>query len=116
MTSNHPRHHKPIDPLSRQSTNPLISAKRQAPTLFSRWFTHGESLNTFQRAGYSVLSLMCVAFGLFGIRGGMDAVQMGVKAAGLYFGMMGICMVVVGVFGLKNVLRFPSKSENGSAR
>jgi hypothetical protein len=67
---------------------------------------NGESLNLVQRSGYTLLSLLCVGFGLYGLVACADSLRDGAWAFVLIFGVSTLFCLVVGIGGLRNVLRF----------
>ena len=69
------------------------------------WFRNGESLNSLQRAGYTVFSLLFVGIGLYLSRFALIFAREG-DFMTLIFGACSLGFLVFGGLGLRNVLRF----------
>lgn len=70
----------------------------------------GERLTSLQRSGYTVLSLLFVAFGLYLYRDFVLLFRSGDWIFVLIFGGATFFFLFVGTRGLRNVVRFPRRS------
>jgi hypothetical protein len=77
------------------------------------WFKHGEDLTPFQRTLFMLLSLVLLSISGTLLYGLIDAIRtngnVGASLAG--FIGMGVPMLAIAIFGLRNVLRFRKKDE-----
>jgi hypothetical protein len=86
--------------------DPLQASVRQAQTVNFAWLKNGESLSLLQRTGFTILSLLFVAFGLFGLKICADCYRDGDWIFFLIFLLATLFCMLVGFGGLRNVLRF----------
>jgi hypothetical protein len=89
--------------------DPLQPAWSQTGKFNAAWLKNGEHLTVLERSGYTVMSLLFVAFGLYFLRffvlmfRGGDWVFTSIFGGATFFFMM------IGIMGLRNVLRFPAR-------
>ena len=96
--------------------DPLQASVRQAQTVNFAWLKNGESLSLLQRIGFTILSLLFVAFGLFGLKICADCYRDGDWIFFLIFLLATLFCMLVGLGGLKNVLRFPKGESTPRSR
>ena len=89
-----------------QQYDPMQAARSQSGRFNRAWLKNGESLNLVQRSGYTILSLLFVGFGLYGLVACADSLRDEAWAFVLIFGVSTLFCLVVGIGGLRNVLRF----------
>ena len=65
----------------------------------------GESLKPVQRAGVFVISLMIIGWGIYFIADDLEAIHHG-SPRYLLFGVPSLFLIVVGLLGFANALRF----------
>jgi len=85
--------------------DPIHTAWTQSSIFNTAWLKNGESLNVLQRAGYTLFSLLFVAFGLYASRFAVMFAREGDFMV-VIFGPVSIGFLVFGALGLRNVLRF----------
>lgn len=91
--------------------DPIRKSHREANSLNVAWFKHGEKLTWMQRIGFSVMSLVVFASGLLLetlalnslLKGDLLSLSTLAIVGGL---IMGLFALVLGILGLRNVLRF----------
>lgn len=88
--------------------DPLQAAWSQTGKFNAAWLKDGEHLTVLQRSGYTVMSLLFVAFGIYLLRTFVLMFRSGDWAFTLIFGGATFFFMRVGVMGLRNVLRFPT--------
>lgn len=85
--------------------DPIRALWTQSGAFHTAWFKNGESLSTFQRAGYTLFSLLFVAIGLYLSRFAVMFAREGDFMV-LIFAGCSLGFFVFGLLGLRNVLRF----------
>jgi hypothetical protein len=93
--------------------NPLARAQKEAPALNKAWFKDGERLTLFQRATFTFLSLFFLGFGLYLLHDVIDAIRADDRygSALAFFVVVGLPILAMAIFGIRNVLRFPTEGE-----
>ena len=93
----------------RSGHDPLQAAAGQSDLFNRSWLKNGESMTLIQRMGYTIFSLFFFAAGLYlcqsamiELRGG-DAMSMCFASI---FALASLFFLVIGILGLRNVLRF----------
>ena len=96
------------------SHDPLVGAQRQSLRFNHAWFKNGERLSLFQRATFALLSFLLLGFGMYILRGLIEAIrdQDMYGSALAFFLAIGLPLIAMAVFGLRNVLRFPKKKDD----
>jgi hypothetical protein len=97
---------------AKQGYDPLQTANSQSGTFNQSWLKNGESLTLLQRAGYTLLSLLFFGFGLFGVVACVDSFRDAAWVFVLIFGLASLFCMVLGVGGLRNVLRFEANHDD----
>lgn len=87
--------------------DPVQAAWRQTRTFNQAWFNNGESLTVLQRSGFTLLSLLSMAFALYFLRICAMEFRDGDWIFLLIFGGAMFLFLTVAVKGLQNVLRSP---------
>jgi hypothetical protein len=107
MDHDRPNHHLEQN----QTHDPLLRAERQSLTFNQAWFKSGGRLTPFQRTSFMLLSLILLSVGGTLLYGLIDAIRTkdGVGASLAGFIAMGVPMLAIAIFGLRNVLRFSKK-------
>ncbi len=90
---------------TRRRYDPIQALWSQSRTFHTAWLRNGESLNTLQRTGYTVFSLLFVAMGLYLSRFAVMFLRQGDFMI-VIFGPVSLGFLVFGVLGLRNILRF----------
>ena len=85
--------------------DPIEAATRESSTFNFAWFKNGESLDLIQRAGFTILSLLFLAGGVF-IAGDFMESWREIDFGSFALAGAGIFCFTAGVLGLRNVLRF----------
>lgn len=89
--------------------DPLQAAESQSSSFNTLWLKNGESMTLIQRIGYTIFSLLFFGSGLYLCQPtmielrGEDAMSL---CFALIFALASLFFLVVGVLGLRNVLRF----------
>jgi hypothetical protein len=96
----------------KNSVDPLTKASAQSRDFSSAWLRNGDKLNWIQRIGYAIVSFLFLSMGLYLLN---DAIVGFREASPTYWlsGLASIFLIIFGVLGLVNVLRF--KKTNGSS-
>ena len=85
---------------NRASSAPLIRAVLK----------NGETLKPIQRAGVFVISLMIIGWGIYFVADALDAIHNG-SPRYLLFGVPSLLLIVLGLIGFANALRFRKGSD-----
>ena len=99
--------HHPTDPS--RTYDPIQASWSQAGKFNLVWLKGGERLTVLQRSGYTAMSLLFVAFGLYLLRDFVLMFRSGDLVFTLIFGGATLFFLTVGIMGLRNVLRFPAQ-------
>lgn len=91
--------------------DPIRKSWREGKIVDRAWLKNGEKLTWIQRVGFAILSLCIFSAGLFLITSAVaflrDADLFSLDSIGAVAGVVGgICVLTLGVLGLRNVLRF----------
>jgi hypothetical protein len=91
--------------------DPIRKSIRESPNIWAVWLRNGESMTWIQRIGFAVVSLGYFSFGLFiatlAIGSFRDGDLLSLGSVGAVVGVVaGVCLLIVGILGLRNVLRF----------
>ena len=107
--NDHRHHHDAF--AERPDHDPLEKAKREAPSFNRAWLKDGEKLTTLQRAGFTIFSLLWLAFGLYLAR---PAVILARNHDFMTVILVPVCLgfLTFGIPGLRNVLRFPKDPQS----
>lgn len=89
-----------------QTYDPIQAGWSQAGKFNLAWLKGGERLTLLQRSGYTVMSLLFGAFGLYLLRFLVLMVRSGDFVFTLIFGGATLLFLTVSIMGLRNVLRF----------
>jgi len=89
--------------------DPIQAGWSQTGKFNLAWLKGGERLTVLQRSGYVVMSLLFVAFGLYFLRFFVLMFRSGDLVFTLIFGGATLLFLMVGIMGLRNVLRFPAR-------
>jgi hypothetical protein len=101
------RHHHHDDSVAGHPGNdPIEKTTRETPSFNRAWLRNGESQTVPQRAGFAVFSLLFVAFGLYLAAPALMSAR-NLDFMTLIFLPASLGFLVVGILGLRNVLRFP---------
>jgi hypothetical protein len=98
-----------MKPHDHQRHDPLQAVWKQSRVFNTAWFRGGASLSLVQRTGYTVLTLSFLGAGLYLL---VDATE-GFREGDITFWLSAVGAVfflLVGVLGLRNVLRFTRSS------
>lgn len=93
--------------------DPMVLTRDQAPTFNNAWMKNGESMPLVQRIGFMIFSLLCCQCGAFLISGAIENFRED-NLIYLFFVAASLVMIVPGILGLRNVLRFPRRNSKDS--
>ena len=107
-------HNRRNDHLEQNKTHdPLVRVQGETLRFNQAWFKNGGRLTLFQRTLFMLLSLVLLSISGALLYGLIDAIRtkgnVGASLAG--FIGMGVPMLAIAVFGLKNVFRFRKNDE-----
>jgi len=91
--------------------DPILAAWTNSQSVTKTFLKKGESLTTVQRAGVIVISLTIAGTGLDLGFDAMGAFRVGSSNA-FFSALPSVCLLVFGMLGLRNALRFRSKSND----
>jgi hypothetical protein len=91
--------------------DPIRKSWREGKIIDRAWLKDGERLTWTQRIGFAILSLCIFSAGLFLATSAIAFLRDGdlfsLDSAGAVIGLVaGICILILGILGLRNVLRF----------
>ena len=97
--------------LPRESHDPLQRVRDEAPAFNRVWMKNGESLSLVQRVGFTIFSLVFCLGGAWMLQGAVEEFHEG-SFASIFFVLGSIPLVIPGILGLRNVLRFDRSSPS----
>jgi hypothetical protein len=91
--------------------DPIRKNWREGKLIDRAWLKDGERLTWTQRIGFAMLSLCIFSGGLLIATSAIgflrDVDLFSLNSVGAVFGVVaGVCLLILGILGLKNVLRF----------
>jgi hypothetical protein len=91
--------------------DPIRKSWREGKIIDRAWLKDGEKLTWIQRIGFAILSLCIFSGGLFLTTSAIASLRDGdlfsLDSVGAVIGVVGgICCLILGILGLRNVLRF----------
>jgi hypothetical protein len=91
--------------------DPIHKAIRQSPNVWAVWMKNGEGMTWPQRIGFALISFCSFSSGLLFATLAIGSLRNGdlfsLESIGAAIGVVaGICFLIVGILGLRNVLRF----------
>jgi hypothetical protein len=91
--------------------DPLESIRREAPSFNQMWLKDGESLLMIQRVGFTIFSLAFFACGIFLVNGAILSFREG-SAVCIFMAVPSPFLLIFGLLGLRNILRFKPRDES----
>ena len=93
------------------SYDPIRKSVRENRNFWSAWMKNGESMTWTQRIGFAITSLCSFSCGLFVATLAIESLRNGdllsLDSAGAAIGVVaGLFIFILGILGLRNVLRF----------
>jgi hypothetical protein len=86
--------------------DPIRKSSGEANSFNNAWMKHGERLTWTQRIGFAIFSFVCLSFGIYFGTDAVNEFRSGNVWWGIGFCLPTLILLVPGVLGLKNALRF----------
>jgi uncharacterized membrane protein YuzA (DUF378 family) len=89
----------------------MSEPRKTKKNIITLWVSSGSDLTSVQRIGYTLFSLFVLAVGLIFLQSCLESWKDGHSSDVLLWGLCSFILVLVGVCGLINVLRFQKQRE-----